>query len=123
MKITKLFFAVALCLFSVNAVLAQEHDHSKMANPKSETSEKIMYKCPMHADVNSNKPGNCSECGMKLVKNDNSSAKKYTCSMHPEFTSNNEGECPKCGMVLVEKKEKNMGDMKSKDGHDHNHEH
>lgn len=38
-----------------------DHDHSGHAH---------QYTCPMkeHADVVSDKPGNCSKCGMKLVE-------------------------------------------------------
>lgn len=33
----------------------------KIANPAS-----VSYACPMHADVTSDKPGNCDKCGMSL---------------------------------------------------------
>ncbi len=31
-------------------------------------SEKIIYTCVMHPEVQKDKPGNCPKCGMKLVK-------------------------------------------------------
>jgi hypothetical protein len=37
----------------------------KKANKKMAT---MMYKCPMHPEVTSDKPGKCSKCGMDLVK-------------------------------------------------------
>ncbi len=42
------------------------------AQPKSETevltqSGKKLYRCPMHPNYYSDKPGNCPICGMKLV--------------------------------------------------------
>jgi hypothetical protein len=33
-------------------------------------ASKAMYACPMHADVTSDKPGDCSKCGMKLTLKD-----------------------------------------------------
>ncbi len=35
---------------------------AKVANPAITAS----YSCPMHADVTSDKPGNCAKCGMSL---------------------------------------------------------
>lgn len=32
------------------------------------TKEKTIYTCPMHPEVQSDKPGKCSKCGMDLVK-------------------------------------------------------
>jgi len=31
------------------------------------------YKCPMHPEEISDKPGKCSKCGMYLIKNKNES--------------------------------------------------
>ena len=33
-------------------------------------ASKAMYACPMHPDVTSDKPGDCSKCGMKLTMKD-----------------------------------------------------
>ena len=42
----------------------------KMMDKKKTTKKMaaMMYKCPMHPEVASNKPGKCSKCGMDLVK-------------------------------------------------------
>jgi ssDNA-binding Zn-finger/Zn-ribbon topoisomerase 1 len=64
----------------------------------------VYYTCPMHPEVQSNKPGKCPKCGMTLVKKPKAPAVLYTCPMHPEVTSNKPGKCPKCGMSLVPKK-------------------
>ena len=56
---------IAALLLSVIMVgcnnVKQEHQHE--TNNKAEE-----YTCPMHPDVKSNKPGQCPECGMDLVK-------------------------------------------------------
>jgi len=39
-------------------------DSTKM---KHKLMKQPVYSCPMHADIKSNKPANCSKCGMKLV--------------------------------------------------------
>ena len=45
---------------------AQEgHDHDEAAEKAEETMAK-KYVCPMHADVQSNEPGECPKCGMTL---------------------------------------------------------
>src|SRR5690349_10022469 len=43
------------------------------------------YACPMHPDVTSTAPGNCSKCGMKLLPlpAKPAPAPAYTCPMHP----------------------------------------
>jgi len=81
-----------------------------------------VYSCPMHPEVHSDEPGNCSKCGMKLEKKaaekapvkakpaaasatSKSPAKAiYTCPMHPEVHSDKPGNCPKCGMKLEKQK-------------------
>ena len=35
----------------------KKHDHGRLA-----------YVCPMHPEVQSDKPGKCPKCGMKLIK-------------------------------------------------------
>jgi Cu(I)/Ag(I) efflux system membrane fusion protein len=63
----KLAIAVAL-LFFVGAVvsgvvwwkLGDDHDHA--------SDEAVIYYCPMHPTVVSDRPGSCPICGMKLIK-------------------------------------------------------
>ncbi len=40
----------------------------------SEQAKGAVYRCPMHPDVTSDKPGKCSICGMNLVQADSSNA-------------------------------------------------
>ena len=62
-------------LFSTIQLRAQQDMKNmpgmKMPMKKKEvkqTSQKIIYTCPMHPEVQNDKPGNCPKCGMKLVK-------------------------------------------------------
>ena len=80
----------------------------------------ISYACPMHPELQSDKPGHCPKCGMNLeVKDGNAQeapevsrdkpalataqAPIYACPMHPEVKKNGPGTCPKCGMSLEPK--------------------
>ncbi len=61
------------------------------------------YYCPMCSEVESDKPGDCPKCGMRLERNpayDANSSRVWTCPMHPEVRKEQPGECPKCGMAL-----------------------
>jgi Cu(I)/Ag(I) efflux system membrane fusion protein len=73
-------------------------------------SGQVEYRCPMHPEVVSTRPGDCPVCGMKLVSVTPGGAAKegehaqkalYVCPMDPEVTSPEPGKCPKCGMKLV----------------------
>jgi len=35
---------------------------------ESETKKQIVYTCPMHPEIQRDKPGDCPKCGMELVK-------------------------------------------------------
>lgn len=67
-----------------------------------QAQEPVVYICPMHPDVNSKVPGNCTKCNMKLVATKASgSTDFYICPMHPDVMSAEAGKCPKCNMKLV----------------------
>ena len=67
------------------------------------SAEAGRYSCPMHADVQTAKPGPCPKCGMALEPIEPFGAAdsgKYTCPMHPEVLRDGSGDCPICGMAL-----------------------
>ncbi|MFA6164852.1 MAG: heavy metal-binding domain-containing protein, partial [Methylobacter sp.] len=69
-------------------------------------SQKIIYTCPMHPEVQQETPGNCPKCGMSLEPMAPMESKgfgthtEYVCPMHPEIIRSEPGSCPKCGMAL-----------------------
>ncbi|MGB7168817.1 MAG: copper-translocating P-type ATPase [Acidobacteriaceae bacterium] len=63
----------------------------------------MRFTCPMHPEVQAQKPGSCPKCGMALEPLEISSAinrTEYTCPMHPEIVRDQPGNCPICGMAL-----------------------
>lgn len=53
--------------------------------------------------VESENPGDCPKCGMRLERNPaykSGERKLWTCPMHPEIQEPEPGACPKCGMNL-----------------------
>jgi CopA family copper-resistance protein len=95
----------------------------KMPMPKKETQKptagKVIYTCPMHPEVQMDKPGNCPKCGMTLVK-------KTVKTSHPKsFTQKEEGmnmpmkdtsmKMDKTDMKMDDKKDMNMDRMNGMD--------
>ncbi len=61
------------------------------------------YTCPMHPEIQQDKPGSCPKCGMALepaTPQVAATRTEYTCPMHPEVVQDEPGNCPKCGMAL-----------------------
>jgi P-type Cu+ transporter len=80
------------------------HPSEAERSPKPKLSAR--YYCPMHPEVESDKPGNCPKCGMALERNPvwtPSPTVIYTCPMHPEVQQDHPGNCPICGMTLEPK--------------------
>ena len=64
-KLTILLFL----LFTYSIVSAQEMKGMDMnKKEKKPPVQSVTYTCPMHPEIQANSPGNCSECGMKLIK-------------------------------------------------------
>ena len=79
------------------------HGHGHHGHDEGKPSADAAYYCPMCHGMESDKPGDCPQCGMALERNP---ARKpapmtvYTCPMHPEVRQDHPGDCPKCGMAL-----------------------
>jgi P-type Cu+ transporter len=83
---------------------SEHHDHSRHSVHSAVTPSKA-YFCPMCPGVESDKPGDCPKCGMRLERNPGSPVGKtiYTCPMHPQIQQDHPGDCPICGMRLEPK--------------------
>jgi transcription initiation factor IIE alpha subunit len=104
MKKIMMLLIAALTISSVT-VFAQEK-----AGKKDSTQHSVLYSCPMHPGVTSDKPGKCPQCGMDLSLSKkeemkNQVTKTYTCPVHTEVVSAKPGKCPQCKKKLVLSKE------------------
>lgn len=76
-----------------------------LAPQKMVLSTEEIYTCPMdqHSHIFQVGPGDCPECGMKLVPIAQTGREVYTCPMteHHHVLMNRPGKCPACGMELV----------------------
>jgi len=103
--------AIGLALGGSLSFAGMEMDPSMHSDKKAEQDceQSSKYTCPMHPEVQSDEPGDCPKCGMKLVKSEHDCDQadvEYTCPMHPEVKSDKPGDCPKCGMKLVKTEKK-----------------
>lgn len=46
----------------------EPHDHAHGTASPQPATQAVVYTCPMHAEVQSDKPGSCPKCGMTLQK-------------------------------------------------------
>ncbi|WP_323844315.1 copper-translocating P-type ATPase [Microbulbifer magnicolonia] len=78
-----------------------QHKHRPQDDAHSKSAGGAVYTCPMHPQVESDKPGSCPECGMALeLKAPVAVSTEWTCPMHPEIVRSEPGDCPICGMAL-----------------------
>lgn len=96
---------IAALTISAVSVFAQEK-----AGKKDTAQHIVLYTCPMHPDVTSDKPGKCPKCGMDLSLSKKEEMKKevtksYTCPVHADVVSDKPGKCPQCRKKLVLSKE------------------
>jgi len=59
-----------ILLIILTGTMATFAQNAKDTLPKGKTTTatKVVYTCPMHPEVTSDKPGKCPKCGMILVK-------------------------------------------------------
>jgi Cu(I)/Ag(I) efflux system membrane fusion protein/cobalt-zinc-cadmium efflux system membrane fusion protein len=96
----------------VEREIMNKEEMTKESEEKPAEPEMIgsgVYTCPMdsHAHIVQHGPGECPECGMKLVQAEETSGRTYyTCPMesHSHIVEGEPGKCSECGMKLVEKK-------------------
>lgn len=62
---------------------------------KAQVIDSVVYTCPMHPDVLSNKPGKCPKCGMDLVQKNSSKPSEHKMNIMM---------CPMHGMVDMDHK-------------------
>lgn len=63
----------------------------------------VKYTCPMHPEIQVDRPVPCPKCGMALDPAGlpaSSGPVEYTCPMHPQIIRSEPGACPICGMAL-----------------------
>jgi Cu(I)/Ag(I) efflux system membrane fusion protein len=87
-----------------NSVGHEEGNLNLTPNKMAHSADEV-YTCPMpeHSYILQIGPGDCPECGMKLVPIPKTGRTVYTCPMpeHHNFLSDKPGKCPECGMELV----------------------
>jgi hypothetical protein len=98
---TKLFLVIPITVMffiSVNVsaqcgMMGMGNNKQTAATTKRETASadtgKIIYTCPMHPEIISDKPGTCPKCGMNLVKK-GSNTSMMKCSMMNGMDMNKE---------------------------------
>lgn len=115
---------------TTTAARAANHENLKQPTATREDADRFLsslapgamyYQCPMHPEVDSDNPGNCPKCGMRLEmkhldappKNkpaqraDQPSSERwaegYSCAMHIDELNDKSGLCTicNCGMPLV----------------------
>ncbi len=113
MNVVRWVLIIALSVFAVASVRAAwfSADH---AHGDGSGRPQTLWRCPMHPQIEQDRPGSCPICGMDLVAvavavagSDDAavaaaaaSPAGYACPMHPEVAQPGPGRCPKCKMAL-----------------------
>ena len=114
--LTVLSISVFFVLIACSGQSEQKSEHQQKEDTETTVAvdKAYYYTCPMeqHKHISSDKPGDCSECGMKLVpvvETTSDSAEFYGCPMpsHSHIRNEEPGNCPECNMKLVPMMKKN----------------
>ena len=71
----------------------KQEDMKGMKMGKKETTsetQSVIYTCPMHTEVHATKPGNCSTCGMTLIKEKTTPIKQNAIEGKPKMEMHND---------------------------------
>lgn len=69
----KLIYSVAIVvILSIVACMNSEKPSTTAIDSISNSEAAVVYSCPMHPEVKSDKPGTCHICNMDLVKTEGS---------------------------------------------------
>jgi Cu+-exporting ATPase len=76
-------YFLSLILIVVASSMFAQNDAAKI---QKTSTDSIIYTCPMHPEIISDKPGKCPKCGMDLVQKKSSSSdhkmNMMMCTMH-----------------------------------------
>ncbi len=64
----KSIFISILAISMACGFIACNNSTTNSSAVESKSTESTVYTCSMHPEVQSNKPGDCTKCGMALVK-------------------------------------------------------
>lgn len=95
---------ISILIVAVSPIFAQ-NDTAKI---QTTSTDSIIYTCPMHREIISDKPGKCPKCEMELVKVENGKTQQGQ-----QHDMGMMMMCPMHGMVGMEHKH----DDKKKDNH------
>jgi Cu(I)/Ag(I) efflux system membrane fusion protein len=106
MNVVRWFLVVGLSVFAAVSVgrawVGRDAVHAGDGAP-------ARWRCPMHPQIEQDRPGGCPICGMDLVvvarpvASDAARENDHVCPMHPEIKQAGPGRCPKCKMALEAK--------------------
>ena len=109
--------SLQMLLMAALSIMTLTGFSQEKAGKKDTTAHVVLYACPMHPDVTSEKPGKCAKCGMDLTVKEQMKrkvVKNYTCPVHADVLVKKPGKCPKCGdnLILSPKEKMKMEVMK-----------
>lgn len=107
----KTLILLIACFTSFATYAQKSKGNEKPSN--STITVQSTYRCPLHPEVVSDKPGKCTKCNMDLTLSKKEQMKMdvaqiYACPMHKDVVSNEPGKCPVCDKTLVLSKKEQM---------------